>query len=642
MQNLKIIFKFAWQFVAPYRSRLVMAILFGLLFGLSNAGALWATKTLLYRMKDPMPANVSEMDKIALEALNSSDNNSAEATSENSDSGVEVSWTNTLNEWKSSATGWVNDKIDPWLPLRGRDLDWRQLLGGLLFLPMVAGFRSFTDFFSAYNMAWVSEKMVNDLRMRIFNTLSSLSLDFFNRTKSGDTLTHINTDAATLLYCFREGIGHSIKDPFTILSVFATLLWIDWQMTLGTLVLLPGVVLPLGALGRKARKAGKRIVEIHVTQSSLVVEMIAGIRVVKAYGLEKLQATRYAEMCRNIFKHTMKWIQASEVVGPLIETVSMLGVGGLIIFIIYSGRQIPDMITFLLGLIMFYAPVKKLAKMHVVFEKTVVSVDRLDQILKEKPSIREPENPIELGTFKKSLAFQNVTFRYHPDGPPALKNISMVIPKGQKIGIAGESGSGKSSFINLIFRFYDPESGGIEWDGTDLKKVSLASLRSQLALVSQEIVIFDQTVAENIGCGKFDASRDEIIAAAKKANAHEFISKLAQGYDTPLGERGVNLSGGQRQRIAIARAFVRQAPILIFDEATASLDSKAELEVQNALTQLADNSTVVVIAHRLATLQFCDRIDVFSDGEIVESGTFDELLKARGAFLSMAEKQGFK
>ncbi len=643
MKNIKIILKFSWQYVYPYRSRLAAAIIFGLLFGLSNAGALWATKTLLSRMQDP--ASISAMDQLVLQGMEaSSGNGSLEGVVSTNlpQEGQDPGWIEQVNDWKSQSVTWAGDQIEPWLPKRGRELDWRQLVGGLLFLPLVAGFRSFTDYFSMYNMAWVSEKMVNDLRIKILNILSGLSLDFFNRTKSGDTLTNINTDSTTLLYCFKEGIGHSIKDPFTILSVLGMLLWIDWQMTLGAMVLLPGVIVPLGALGRKARKAGKHIIEISVTQSSLIVEMIAGIRVIKAYGLETIQASRYADMCHNIFKHTMKWTRASGVVGPLIETVSMLGVGGMIVFIIYSGREFPDMITFLLGLIMFYAPVKKLAKMHILFEKTAISVHRLEQILTEKPSIAESKSPVAITQFADALRFKDITFRYHPESAPALQEINLNIPKGKKIGIAGESGSGKSSFINLIFRFYDPESGSIQWDGVDLRQVSLSSLRSQLALVSQEIVIFDQTVAENIACGRLGASREEVIEAARQANAHEFIMRLANQYDTPLGERGVNLSGGQRQRIAIARAFVRQAPILIFDEATASLDSKAELEVQKALSHMPEEQTVVVIAHRLSTLQFCDRIDVFSDGRIVESGTFEELLKARGAFLSMAEKQGFQ
>jgi ABC-type multidrug transport system fused ATPase/permease subunit len=253
--------------------------------------------------------------------------------------------------------------------------------------------------------------------------------------------------------------------------------------------------------------------------------------------------------------------------------------------------------------------------------------------------VRDPEKPVPLPAFTRGLEIKNVSFAYGPDLPAVLDDVSFSVRRGRRLGLAGESGSGKSSLINLLFRFYDPTAGTIEIDGVPINQLALANLRSHLALVSQDILLFDATVAENIGFGKIDATREEIVAAAKEAYAHDFISNLSLGYDTPLGERGQRLSGGQRQRIAIARAFVRNAPILVLDEATASLDSQAEAEVQRAIDHLAENRTVICVAHRLSTLRAMDEIVVLERGRILERGGFDELLARRGVFAAMAARQ---
>jgi len=262
----------------------------------------------------------------------------------------------------------------------------------------------------------------------------------------------------------------------------------------------------------------------------------------------------------------------------------------------------------------------------------------LRDILREEPTVKEPANPIRLSEFKSGLTFENVTFAYGEQ--KVLRNISLRIPLGARLGIAGESGSGKSTMMNLLFRFYDPSSGSVRIDGHDLRAVSTYDLRQLMALVSQEIVIFDQTVAENIAGGKPGATRGEIEAAANAAHAHEFIAQLPNGYETRLGERGVTLSGGQRQRIAIARAFIRNAPILVLDEATASLDSQSEAEVQSAIDQLAEHRTVICIAHRLSTLAKMDQVIVLSQGRIAEQGTFDQLVSTNSIFGAMARRQG--
>jgi subfamily B ATP-binding cassette protein MsbA len=308
------------------------------------------------------------------------------------------------------------------------------------------------------------------------------------------------------------------------------------------------------------------------------------------------------------------------------------------LYIFMTGRTGQDLAAFLAGAALLSLPLKKLATVHILFEQAGVAVVRLKDILAEQPSVREPAHPMPLPHFSGEIAFEDVTFAFGEK--VVLRNFNLKVPRGFRLGLAGESGSGKTTILNLLYRFFDPKQGRVLIDGLDLREVSMRDLRQQLALVSQEIVIFDQTVAENIACGRDGATRAEVEAAARGAFAHDFILQLPHGYDTRVGERGMNLSGGQRQRIAIARAFVRDAPILVLDEATAALDSKAEAEVQTAIDALAEHRTVICVAHRLSTLATMNHIIVLAEGRVVEQGGYDELLGARGVFAAMANRQG--
>jgi len=632
MGNIGKVFGFGRHYLRRYWTRLAAGVLLGVLFGLTNASFVWATKVMIGRMAPAVafePATTTTAPSLPSSSVETNAAPGARSASR---------LTSKFKAVKARSEE-ITDRIaDPWLPRLGRAIDWRECLGGLLLLPALMAARGFSGYLSSYCLSWVSERIVNDLRGDVLEKLSGLSLDFFNRSTMGDLLTRVNGDTGMLQRCLSLGVGDLIKEPVTLVVVLLTLCVVDWQLTLWAVLFVPLCVVPVIVLGRKVRRASTAGWGTNISQSSFLVEILSGIRVVKAFGLEAMLVQRFRKMSQRLVHFAMKTVRAREQVNPIIETVSMLGVGLLMLYIIYQQRRIDDMVGYLTGLIFLYTPVKKLAALHVLFQQTRIGVDRLTHILAEQPTVKEQPNAKPVSGFRSAIVFENVGFSY--GNAPVLQDISLEIPRGQKLGIAGESGSGKSTLVNLVFRFYDPTAGAIRLAGLDLREARLSDLRSYMALVSQEIVLFNETVAENIAYGKPGATREEVEMAAKAAFAHDFILMLPQGYETQVGEKGVTLSGGQRQRLAIARAFIRNAPLLVLDEATGSLDSHAEAEVQAAIDRLEENRTVICVAHRLSTLTKMDRIIVLSQGRIVEQGTFQELLQQRGAFTSMARKQG--
>jgi ATP-binding cassette, subfamily B, bacterial MsbA len=611
MNHILTVLRFGGGYLRRYWVRLACAVLFGVVFALANGSFIWATRTLSERFAGE--ATTVSVPKVHPKAS---------------------AWSGQLKELNQS----IQRAIDPWLPRMGQPPAWKQVTGLLLFLPLLVFVRSGADYLNNYCMGWVSERVIRDMRLDVMEKLSRLSLDFFTRSTTGDLLTRINVDTQNLLRALKQGIADLIKESFTVVVVFAGLLLLDWKLTLAVMVLLPACLLPLIVLGKKARRAMAAGLKANISQSSQLVELLGGIRVIKAYNLEGEEMARFRKTSGQLVHAGMKGVQAKELVNPIIEIVAMIGLGALLLYIFHAGRTGAELVGFITGILLFFLPIKKLAGVHILFEQASVGAHRLMDILAEQPKVVESPNPKALADFKSAITFENVTFAYV--NQVVLSDFNLIIPRGFKLGIAGESGSGKTTLVNLLFRFYDPTAGAVKIDGLDLREVSLRDLRQQMALVSQDVTIFDQTVAENIACGKVGATRAEIELAAEAAFAHDFITQLPSGYNTRVGERGVTLSGGQKQRVAIARAFVRNAPILVLDEATAALDSKAEAEVQAAIDRLAENRTVICVAHRLSTLAAMDRIIVLSEGRMVEAGSFDELLRNGGAFASMAVRQG--
>jgi len=601
---LRRVLAFGLPFLRPYRTRFLAAVGLALLFGVSNGAFVLATKTLFERLS-PSPVVVGQVDPQSLA-------------------------TRFSYEFAE-----VMEKV---LPRSGQPITPLQITGAVLFLPLLMLLRSGTSYLSAYCMSWVSTRVVRDMQLRVLEKLHSLSLDYFNKSTLGDLTTHISGDTRRIFDAMNNGFSDLIKEPITLLSILAGMIMIDAKLTFAAIVILPLVTLPILIVGNRLKQIARQTVSVGISQGSGLIEALSGIRLIKAYGLEKFQLDRYRDESLRLVNLEVKKTQAGKLVNPVIEVISTLGLGVFIIVVFATNQSVSDFVGFLTGLIMLPNPVKRLAQMHVDLVSATISCDRLESFLSLNPSVEEPTAPTPLLPLSKGLHFEKVYLDY--GHAHVLQDIDLRISMGYKLGLAGASGSGKSSLINLLPRFYAPTSGRILWDGRDLSTIHSKELRSQIALVSQDVVLFDASVAENIGLGRLGATRPEIEQAARKAFAYDFIKALPNGYETRVGERGVMLSGGQKARISLARAFLRNAPILILDEATAALDADSETEVQKTIDQLEEGRTVVCIAHRLSTLANMDEIVVLDAGRIAERGTFSALIAKKGLFAGMAAQQG--
>jgi subfamily B ATP-binding cassette protein MsbA len=682
MEDALKILRFGRTYLRHYWFRFVAGIVFGVLFGLSNGLTMGSVYLMLGRLGDSAHVrqvtaqakqdaaqtklaaaqaklddenarlaatkaaldaeqqNLSE-ERSKLEAAQSAAQESPWLHSFHSFTGhlysVTDPWTRSFHAFTKEWTERLYLAVDPWLPLSGRSLDWKQIFGGLLLFPLVSLIRGVTGYATTYCMAWAGQRISNDVKEDVFRKINTLSLDFFHQHTTAELMSRINDDTGALNSCLRLGLSDLVKEPATIFTLFATLLLIDWKLTVLAMIFAPLCIVPTRIISRRIKAQGRQDNVAYVQQAGVAMESFQNVRVTKAYDLAPEQTRLFRKAGDRASHFIIKTVQARAMLNPIVETLNAFGMGAVLIYAIWSGIGVKVLGAFLFALLSFYQPFKKLSTIQVYFTQAGLAVERLMGIFQVEPTVREPATPRELPHFHEALEFRHVGFSYG-DGP-VLDNISIAIPHGTRLGLAGESGSGKSSLLNLLFRFYDPIAGEITLDGVSIDAFRLADLRSRMALVSQDVLLFNTTVAENIGYGKRGATREEIVAAAKEAYAHEFISALPAGYDTPLGERGLRLSGGQRQRIAIARAFIRNAPILVLDEATASLDSQAEAEVQRAIDHLVENRTVICVAHRLSTLRGMDRIVVLQQGRIVESGRFEELLARQGLFTAMAARQ---
>jgi subfamily B ATP-binding cassette protein MsbA len=507
-------------------------------------------------------------------------------------------------------------------------------------IPAVIMLRGLFSYLNVYSLQWVSIRAITDLRNQLFEHIMSLSAGFFSRTSTGELMARIMSDTGTLQGIISNATTVVVKDPVTLVSLLAFVLWKETRLTLLALVVMPVCMVPIVVYGRKVRRSS-RALQTHAAElTGVMAETFTGNRVIRAYNLEATVVEQFKTTSRKFIGHYMRIVRSMEIPGPLLEFFGAIGLALLLIYLIVHRGDRPtsaDFLAVILSIFSMYRPLKNLTRLHNTLEQGRAASEKVFALLATTSTIPEPAHPKPLRAAGAEVRFDGVDFSY--GDKLVLHDINMSVESGHLVALVGASGSGKTTVTNLLLRFYDPDRGAILIGGTDLREVTTNDLRKQIAVVTQETILFNQTIARNIELGRPGASQADIVEAARHANAYDFIMKQPKGFDTVVGEKGVLVSGGERQRIAIARAILKNAPILILDEATSSLDSESERAVQAALEGLMHGRTTICIAHRLSTIQKANRIIVLDSGRIVESGTHAELIQARGVYCNLYELQ---
>ena len=576
-------------FVKPYTSVVLVSLFFSFLYVIMNTSSLWMVSSLISNILDP---NV----------LSSSNSNG-------------------IIQQLESYTLYIIGE--------GNQFEQLQMLCLLLFITFLL--KNIFLYISEVAMAYVNNKMIMDIRTNIFEHLQFLPMSFFNKNKTGEISSIVLNDGARMRIAVTKAARKLSKDPLNIIFMLTMLFLINVKMTLIALIMAPLVSLVVFKVGQSIRRKVTRSSKSIAGITNIINENILGIQVVKSFIKEHQQIEKFISESKRYFHLMLKKDKLSFITTPLNDMIGvsiaviLLWVGGNEVF--YNSSMDPDdFIKFIIFLFAIMEPAKSLASVNLAIQTSLASAARVFKILNINPQ-NEDKSSITVGSFNESIKINNLNFNYSENENKILKNISFDISKGDTTAIVGKSGSGKSTLINLLPRFYDISKGTIEIDGVDIKRISLQSLRKLISLVPQDSFLFNDTIENNIRLGKESATKDEIINAAKGANALEFIDNLPEKFNSKIGERGLKLSGGQRQRISIARAILKNSPILILDEATASLDSDSEIKVHKAIDNLIKNKTVIIIAHRLSTIMNADKIIVLKDGELIESGKHDELIK---------------
>ncbi|MFH1724652.1 MAG: ABC transporter ATP-binding protein [Elusimicrobiota bacterium] len=516
---------------------------------------------------------------------------------------------------------------------------WLAILG----VPLLMAVKNSAAYVQNYLMSWLGQRVTQELREDLFRHLHKLSLEYYSEHKSGEILARVTNDLTLVQSALQFVPLYLIRDSLTVVVLMSVLFYLDWSFALIALLGLPVASTLLVVLGKKMRDASMKSQIIMGQIYHRFQESLHGMMLIKAFNYERGAIEKFRGENQSFFTQMMRYLRATALSGPLMEFFGSIIIA---LLIWYGGREViaghmtpGGFFAFIGAFFAAYAPTKNLARLNSELQRGLASGERIFQLLDEKPRIVDRPGARAFSELQDEIRLAGVTFRYPTREVPAVQNVELIVRRGETIAIVGPSGSGKSTLVQLLLRLYDPAEGEILFDGADLRDLEIRSVRERLGLVTQETILFNETVFDNIAIGRDSVTPEQVSAAARVADADRFIRNLPDGYDTQLGDRGLRLSGGQRQRIAIARAVLKNPAVLVLDEATSNLDTTSESEVQKALERLMKGRTVILIAHRLSTIQNADRIYVLNQGAVVETGTHASLIRRGGLYRRLYEIQ---
>ena len=523
--------------------------------------------------------------------------------------------------------------------IQGNEIILNYIAGGAVLMYFLKGIFNYGQ---KYLISGLSQHVVVDLRKDLYNHLQKLSLSFFERQTTGDLMSRITNDVNVIQNSLTNGFSNMVLQPVMILGIVGFLLYIDWKLALVSFLIIPIITYAINKFGFKMRSISTKIQNEMSNVTNILQETLSAVRIVKAFNNEDKEIKKFSKANERTLQENLKGVQVEATITPVVEFIISLGAAG---FLWYGGHKVlngsmttGELVTFISYIGLLVSPINILSKSYNLMQKAVGAAERIFSLLEVDEKVIEKQDAKEMPEIEGEVVFDDVSFSYNKT-EEVLTNINLEIEPGKMVAFVRHSGAGQTTLVNRIPRFYDVDSGEIRIDGINIEDVTIDSLRKQIGIVPQETILFKGTIADNIAYGASHKSRDEIIDAAKKANAHQFISEFGNGYDTQVGERGISLSGGQKQRISIARALLTDHKILILDEATSSLDLKSESLIQEALERLIKNRTTFVIAHRLSTIINADKIIVIEEGEIVEKGKHEELINNEGYYYKLYKSQ---